>query len=110
MVDLISKVSSQEVKGRDGKQNSTRSAGNSQTKPLGREDQHSSAVIGAESVLSLSIASANMEAARVTLEDQETADRVLQFTSDLIRQNPEQAELAQANIPSQIVLSLFQTR
>jgi hypothetical protein len=60
-----------------------------------------------ESFINLSISSANMEAAKMNFDSEEAANRILLATTELIKQNPQMAEDAQANLPSQIVLSLF---
>lgn len=62
----------------------------------------------ASQAVSVTISMANMEAAEFAPLNQEKADEMLQETANLIRENPEMAEFAQASIPSQIVLSLLE--
>ncbi len=59
---------------------------------------------------SLSIVSENIEAAAVNIEDKEKADKVLQSTIEMMQQNPETAELAQANIRPRVALALLQNK
>ncbi len=101
-----------DIKSREGKQNTTRSADSEKN----RSDADVSASQQLETAASrrilepfinLSIASANREAARFNIEDGQEADRVLLVTAELMKNNPAMSEAAQANIPSQIVLSLF---
>jgi len=63
-----------------------------------------------ESFINLDIASANMEAAKVSVSDEKEADRLLLQTAELMKENPEAADAAQANVPPYIVLSLFELK
>ena len=58
----------------------------------------------------LKIAAANKEAAGFTLEDKDAADKILQQTISLMRENPNTAKLSQSNISSQIVLDILYTK
>ena len=55
----------------------------------------------------LSVPPGNIEATTASLPDKETADRVLEGTAGMIRNEPEKAEAAQANISAEAVLKLL---
>ena len=103
-----------DTKSRENKQTALRSAeikkGQANDDPaLNIQNETDTAVSEgmAETFINLSISSANIEAAKTNFDNEDTASRLLLATTELIKQNPQMAEDAQANLPPQIVLSLF---
>ena len=113
MVDGIKFIQGTDIKSRESK-SAIRNADSRKGKPIGDPSDLLSKGNGLVSFrngtasVDSQIISSNEIAAQFDIADYEDAEQALKHVTELIRQNHDLAESAQANIPSNIVLNLFE--
>jgi shikimate 5-dehydrogenase len=116
MVETIKLFQGQDIKARENKTSTRNADSKKDPKGIGRQADTTSrdaevvsfGTGGAASAIGSQIASSNTNAAQINIISTKDADDMLRQLTEMIRKNPDLAESAQANIPSQIILNLFE--